>query len=76
MTSFLAVGQDRDIWRVEAASQVIVGYITDARTDNQDRPIMIRVTDDQGAGMWVPWDRVTLLVNQSENARSRKRAGQ
>jgi len=66
--AFLAVGQDSDSWKIYTGHEILVGLITDCRTDDGGKPIMIKVDD-----IWVPWRQVLSLRNISEENR-RKRA--
>jgi hypothetical protein len=65
--AFLAVGQDEDGWKVRTEHEVLVGVITDCRTDDGGKPIMIRVDD-----IWVPWRQVLSLRNITEENRKKK----
>jgi len=65
--AFMAVGEDGDGWKVHTEREVFTGPITDCRTDDGGKPIMIRVDST-----WIPWRPVLTLRNISEENRRKK----
>ena len=64
--TFLAIGQDNDVWKVESGGATLTGAILDSRTDDAGHPIMVKVST-----VWIPWIKVTAMENVSEQNRRR-----
>ena len=78
MGSFMALGNEDDVWQIQTDQTIYEGLITNSRTDNDGYPIMIEITEraTETATTWVPFREVRSLRNitQAKARAARARA--